>query len=117
MGARVDAAGHARDHDQAALAQVGRELTGETAAVGGGVAGADDGHHALLQQVSVAPDSNQGRRVVDRGQRFGIVRLAPGKELRADLRERFQLALGRRFGTDGNRFSPAAAPGEFGQCR
>ena len=73
MRRRVDAAGQPRDDDQARRGELLAEPPREQAAMGAGVAGADDRHGGMPQQPGVTPDGEHGRRIGQAAQAVGIV--------------------------------------------
>jgi hypothetical protein len=111
---RVDAAGESRDDDEAASAQLQRQVAGETPAIGRGVPRADHRDRRLRQERRVAAERQQRRRVVGGGERRGIIGLAPGDEARAHALHRRHLPLRRAAAADQKRPAP---PGALGQLR
>jgi hypothetical protein len=91
---RVDAAREARDHHQAGLGQLARQRFCQHAAMGAGVAGADDRHGRSREQRGLAEHGEQRRRVGDLGQAHRIVGLDPGDQVRAQGLQRLELGLG-----------------------
>lgn len=67
-------------------AEVHGDLAGEALAVGRGVARPDHGDHAFAQQMSMADQGEQRRRVGDGGEMLGIIRLAGGDKPRTNVR-------------------------------
>ena len=63
----------------------------------------------------MAAHGDDGRGVLDGGERLGIVRLAMGDEPGTEPFEALELALGRRDGTDLEGARSSAPAGEFGQ--
>ena len=78
MGGGVDAAGEPGNDDESGGAEIRRQAFGEATPVEGGVAGADDGDRRFLQQMVVAVNRNQRRRVLDVGEQWRIGGLATG---------------------------------------
>ena len=94
MGGCVDAPGHARNHQQPTVAEIGGDLAGEAAAVDRGVAGADDGDRLLGQEMRVAKEADQRWRVLDVGEERRVVGPAPADEAGADPFQGLHLGLG-----------------------
>lgn len=76
MSARVDAAGEARDHDEASFAEIARQAFREAQAERGGVARSDDRDHRTLQHRGIAAQPDQRRRILGGSQHLGIAGLA-----------------------------------------
>ena len=115
MGTGIDAAGQSRDHHEASLSQVGGKPFGETPSVQRGVAGADHGDGGPRQQMTLAHDADQRRRVLNVNQIRRIARLDLGNENGADRLLSFHLALRRRQRADRHGLAPSAAARQIGQ--
>jgi hypothetical protein len=77
-------------------------------------------HHGdgrALQQRRVAEHRQQRRRVVDCGERCGIIGLAPSHQLRPGAAERRQLALGGGGRAGHHRALPSSPPRQLRQRR
>jgi hypothetical protein len=113
--AEVDPAREARHHHQPAgrqfLGQVGRD----PAAGGGGVARADHGHGARLQNGRIAEQCEHRRRVGQRVQERRVAGRAEKQETAAGGRNRLHLAL--RFGFRRRAEAAAAVARHFLQRR
>ena len=83
----VDAAGEARDDDQALLAEVVRQPAGEAAGRRRGVARADDRDGLPVEQVEVALGDQERRRIFELGEQARIEPLAEQQIARAELRD------------------------------
>ncbi len=93
MGGRVDAARHPRPDDDPGFAKPGGQLARNAAPIGGGIARADNRDDRHLQQRGIAEHGQNRRRILDRRQRRGIIRLAPAHKARAEAGERRQFRL------------------------
>ena len=113
MGGGVDAAGEAGDDDGAGIAQLERELAGEAAGGGRGVARPDHRHRLPFEQGGVALRDQRRRRVFDLGEQGGIEPLAEKEVAGAELRDPLDLALDLADAGEPGR-AAAAAGGEVG---
>jgi hypothetical protein len=94
MRRRIDAAGEAGDDDDPRIAEPGGKLAGEPAAVGRSIARADHRDHRREDHLRAAEQGQHRRRILDRGERGGIERLAPAQEAGADPFDRGEGRLG-----------------------
>ena len=91
MRRRIDAAGQARDHHQAEIAQFGGERLGDTHAVARRVARADDGDQAAMQHADIAEHGDRRRRIRQLRQQRRIGRIAQDQQARPDALDRADL--------------------------
>ena len=106
MRGGIDAARHARDDNDACLAEPGGKIVREPPAIGRGVAGPDHGDDGRGKQF-VPTEQRQDRRCVfDRGEPRWVCGFAPADKPRADARERRQLLFGSGTTRDGDIASP-----------
>jgi len=85
------------------------------ASVRRGVARPDQTDLARIEQFDTAFDGDDRRRVLEGGERLGIIRLGTGDQPGAELRQGFDLPLGLRLGADPHAPRTAPASGEVGQ--
>ena len=88
----VDAAGHAGDHHKSGARQFGGEILGDAAAVGRGVAPADQRDGAGGEQRRVAQHGDHRRGIVEPGEQRRIVGVAQQQQPGTERRGAFQLA-------------------------
>ena len=114
MRGGVDAARQAGDDHVAFAADVARQLPGEFAGNGGGVARADHGNAAAREEAGIAPDPDQRRRTVGFLQQRRIVRFATGDEARANGIRIGDVAFGLFASIKARRPAKAAFLRQFG---
>jgi hypothetical protein len=96
MRGKINAAGNARDNDDARAAEAARQPIGEGKPRRRGIAGADDRDGRLGQRLPLPAHGDQRRRGVDGAQRGGIVRLPDRDEAHADCGRSCHLLFGFR---------------------
>src|SRR5690349_1801090 len=101
----VDTACEAGDDDEPGGAELARQLLGEAAPEGRGVAGADDRHRAALEEGRLAFEGQDRRRVGHLREERRILRLAPADEAGADPVQGRELA---QRGVPGRNLDPIA---------
>ena len=95
MGFTIDAGGHAADDADASAGESSGQLGGDLFAVGRYATRAHDGDGALVVGAGqVTLDINQGRRVGDLSQLWGICRVVPGDGASAVFGQRLQGVVG-----------------------
>src|SRR5206468_1043341 len=102
--------------DEAVLAELMRQATGEAACSRRSIAGADNGDRLAVEQLEVALGHQQRRCVLLLGEEARIEPLPNRQIARAELLHFGNLALGIVAAEEPRR-TPAAAPSEVGHCR
>src|SRR5487761_906553 len=89
------------------------DVAGKTPAIGRCIACTDDGDSPLRREFDAALHRQQRRGILDRDKRRRITWLVARDQLRAQLRDSIQLALGLGYGKNRQRLRPSAAPSDF----